>query len=101
MGCLIALTCEEQHQQQKQCVSTQTSRATDPDACLSRNPFETVPPDGWKIYASRKEMIRQSKAEKILGKTEKAVHLLERGIAVGHGIYRIGQALAPVAAALV
>ena len=54
-----------------------------------------------KIYASRKEMIRQSKAEKILGKTEKAVHLLERGIAVGHGIYRIGQALAPVAAALV
>ena len=46
-------------------------------------------------------MIRLSKAEKILGKTEKAVHLLERGIAVGHGIYRVGQALAPIAAAMV
>ena len=49
MGCLIALTCEEQRQQQKQCVSTQTSRATDPDACLSRkNPFDTIPPDRWE-----------------------------------------------------
>ena len=46
-------------------------------------------------------MNRLSKAEKVLGKTEKAVHLLERGIAVGHGVYRVGQALAPSAAAMV
>ena len=45
-------------------------------------------------------MIKLSKAEKILGRVEKGVHLLEKGIAVGHGIYRVGQALAPIAAAM-
>ena len=46
-------------------------------------------------------MIKASKAEKVLGRIEKGVHLLEKGIAVGHGIYRVGQALAPIAAAMV
>ena len=50
-GCLIALTCQEstQQQQQRSSVATQTSRVTDPDACLSRkNPFDTIPPDRWE-----------------------------------------------------
>ena len=46
-------------------------------------------------------MIRHSKAEKILGRVEKGVHLFEKGAAVAHGIYRVGQALAPIAAAMV
>ena len=54
-----------------------------------------------KIFVKRKEMIRQSRAEKFLGRVEKGVHLLEKGIAVGHDIYRVGQALAPLAAAMV
>ena len=45
-------------------------------------------------------MIRPSKAEKVLGRIEKGVHLLERGIAVAHGAYRVGQAVAPLAAAM-
>ena len=45
-------------------------------------------------------MIKLSKAEKILGRVEKGVHLLEKGMSVGHGIYRVGQALAPIAAAM-
>ena len=47
-----------------------------------------------------KEMIKPSKAEKVLGRIEKGVHLLERGIAVAHGAYRVGQAVAPFAAAM-
>ena len=45
-------------------------------------------------------MLRQSRAERFLGRVEKGVHLLEKGIAVGHGVYRVGQALAPLAAAI-
>ena len=45
-------------------------------------------------------MIKPSKAEKVLGRIEKGVHLLERGIAVAHGVYRVGQAVAPIAAAM-
>ena len=45
-------------------------------------------------------MLKLSKAEKILGRVEKGVHLLEKGIAVAHGAYRVGQAVAPIAAAM-
>ena len=45
-------------------------------------------------------MIKPSKAEKVLGRIEKGVHLLERGFAVAHGAYRVGQAIAPFAAAM-
>ena len=45
-------------------------------------------------------MIKPSKAEKVLGRIEEGVHLLERGIDVAHGAYRVGQAVAPFAAAM-
>ena len=45
-------------------------------------------------------MIKPSKAEKVLGRIEKGVHLLEKGLAVAHGAYRVGQAVAPIAAAM-
>ena len=100
MGCLITLTCQEGtlEQQQKSSVATQTSRDTDPGACWSR-PSETHPPHEWKIIC-HKEMIKASKAAKVLGRIEKGVHLLEKGLAVAHGAYRVGQAVAPFAAAM-
>ena len=45
-------------------------------------------------------MIKPSKAEKVLGRIEKGVHLLERGVAAAHSAYRVGQAIAPIAAAM-
>ena len=45
-------------------------------------------------------MIRQSRAEKILGKVDRGVHLLQKGIAIGQGVYQIGRTLAPLAAAM-
>ena len=45
-------------------------------------------------------MIKLSTAEKVLGRVEKGVHLLEKGVAIGHGLYRVGQTLAPIAAAM-
>ena len=100
MGCLIILTCQEGtlEQQQRSSAATQTSRDTDPGACLSR-PFETHPPHEWKNFRYR-EMIKASRAAKVLGRIEKGVHLLEKGLAVAHGAYRVGQAVAPFAAAM-
>ena len=49
-------------------------------------------------------MIRQSLANKWLGRAEKGVHLLEKGIAVAHGLktaYDIGKTVATAAAPLV
>ena len=49
-------------------------------------------------------MIRQSKANKWLGRVEKGVHLLEKGVAVAHGLHnacKIGQSVAAAAAPLV
>ena len=50
-----------------------------------------------KICA-KKKMIRQSRAEKVLGRVDRGVHLLQKGIAIGQGIYQIGKTLAPLAA---
>ena len=99
MGCLIALTCSAR---ETAVVSahTQTSRHTDPDACVSRD-FEASPPQEWRKSCQKKRMLKPSKAEQVLGRIEKGVHFLERDIAVAHGTYRVGQALAPIAAAMV
>ena len=76
-------------------------------------PLHSTPfaPSHRKAYrenlALYKAMIRQSKANKWLGRVEKGVHLLEKGVAVAHGLhnaYKIGQAVvasaAPLAAAM-
>ena len=104
MGCLIALTCHDQEQPHRQCASTQTSRkqilmlvslVRTPLVALSHRRRQN------NIYVKRKEMVRPSKAEKVLGRVEKGVHYLERGVALAHGLYRVGQSLAPLAAAMV
>ena len=46
-------------------------------------------------------MLKPSIAEKVLAKIERGAHFLERGIAIGQGVYRVGQALVPLAAAMV
>ena len=49
-------------------------------------------------------MIRQSKANKWLGRVEKGVHLLEKGVAVAHTLktaYDVGRTVATAAAPLV
>ena len=49
-------------------------------------------------------MIRQSKANKWLGRVEKGVHLLEKGVAVAHTLhnaYQVGRTVAAAAAPLV
>ena len=46
-------------------------------------------------------MIRPSRVEKVLGRVDRGVHLLQKGIAIGQGVYQIGKALAPLAAAMV
>ena len=46
-------------------------------------------------------MIRQTREEKVLGRVDRGVHIFQKGIAIGQGIYQIGKALAPIAAAMV
>ena len=53
-----------------------------------------------KIYTKRKAMLRQTRAQKNLGRVESGVHLLEKGVALGNSIYQIGRTLAPLAAML-
>ena len=55
-----------------------------------------------KILAYNKgRMIRQSRAEKVLGRIDRGVHILQKGISIAHGAYTIGRTLAPLAAAMV
>ena len=84
-------------------VGSQTSSATNPDACIQSraNPFDT-----WITLAPQqnnskeKAMIRQSKAEKVLGRIDRGVHLLQKGINIAQGAYQIGRAAAPYVAAM-
>ena len=43
-------------------------------------------------------MIRPPRAENVLGRIDRGVHLLQKGIAIGQGVYQIGRTLAPLAA---
>ena len=46
-------------------------------------------------------MIRLSKADKILGKVQSGIQLLEKGYAIGNTLYKVGKTVAPLAAAMV
>ena len=52
-------------------------------------------------YSQGTKMIRPSRAEKVLGRIDRGVHILQKGIAIGQGVYQIGRAIAPLAAAMV
>ena len=122
MGCLIAFRCrpsmgdsqtgDSPHMRDSAVVSEEINlyrERTDPEACISRTPFDTssewttIPPED-KSKSCPIQMIRQSKASKWLGRAEKGVHLLEKGIAVAHtlkSVYDIGRTVATAAAPLV
>ena len=96
MGCLLCYG-------EVKSVASQTSRRTDPDACmLSRDiTFETL-----IVLAPQQNVCKEEScfvsqwAEKVLGVIDRGVHLLQRGISIAHGAYTIGRTLAPLAAAM-
>ena len=97
MGCLL---CYEEP------AATHTSRHTDPDACIP--PFEipfdtavTLAPQENLSGKKKRDMIRPSRAEKVLGRIDRGVHLLQKGISIAQGAYTIGRTLAPLAASMV
>ena len=94
MGCLL---CYEEYRS----VATQTSRITDPDACIQsrQNPFDTYKtliPENLTID----KKMRPSRAEKYLKKVDNGIHLLQRGISIAQGAYQIGRVAAPYVAAM-
>ena len=76
---------------------------------MRSKPFHSTPfaPSHRKAYRENLalyKMIRQSKANKWLGRVEKGVHLLEKGVAVAHTLktaYDVGRTVATAAAPLV
>ena len=45
-------------------------------------------------------MIRQSRAEKMLGRVDRGIHMLQKGISIAQGAYQIGRVAAPCMAAM-
>ena len=45
-------------------------------------------------------MIRQSRAEKVLGRVDRGIHMLQKGISIAQGAYQIGRVAAPYVAAM-
>ena len=103
MGCLL---CYEEYSVQgfgpspRRSVGTQTSRHTDPDACIQsrQNPFDT-----YKTFAPENITIDKTCGHlglKIFEKVDNGIHLLQRGISIAQGAYQIGRVAAPYVAAM-
>ena len=45
-------------------------------------------------------MIHQSRAGKVLGRVDRGIHLLQKGISIAQGAYQIGKVAAPFVAAM-
>ena len=82
---------------------------TNPDACLS-TPFDTIlsyttiPPVEIKCNLKERTDDPPIASEQMVGTGGKGVHLLEKGIAVAHGLntaYDIGKTVATAAAPLI
>ena len=96
MGCLL---CYEEYSVRS--VGTQTSRITDPDACIQsrQNPFDTD-----KTITSENLTIDKKCGhlglKKYLKRVDDGIHMLQRGISIAQGAYQIGRVAAPYIAAM-